>query len=182
MLSNVSPLSWVIFGLSVFGTVVLAWNVDPQTPAGRARIVGSTIAGIVALLTLCNGSLLGRRISSLEAGRYPRLGPEAWLRIAAALQNETPQTATIDAEGGDDIRDVVTEISKGLKSAHWHVAKLSLGGTLWDEGQGILVYHTEQATSAATALIGALQAEGLTVTDAGPCTTGNPVHIAFRRP
>lgn len=59
---------------------------------------------------------------------------------------------------------------------------MTLGGTLWGAGRGILVTHTGAAALAATGLIEALRAEGLPVSSAGECTTGLPVHIAFRRP
>jgi hypothetical protein len=59
---------------------------------------------------------------------------------------------------------------------------MRLGGTLWDDGKGIMIYHTQAAASAAAALMEALQLETLPVTDASDCTTGMPIHIAFRRP
>lgn len=179
---RISRLSWLIFALSVLGAIVLAWRVDPHTPAGAARIVGSAIAIIVAVLTLVNGARTGGRISAIEAGRYTRMRPGASRRIAERIQGENPQTATIDGEGGDDIREVAAVLGKALRSANWHVQPMRLGGTLWDDGKGIMVYHTEGAAPAATALIEALWAEGLPVTDAGDCTTGMPIHIAFRRP
>ncbi len=81
---------------------------------------------IVSVINLLTGGHAGARLSNIEAGRYPRLTPGASGRIRERLQNETPQTVTIDAEGGDDIRAVATEISKALKAARWDVQKLHL--------------------------------------------------------
>ena len=182
MLPRISRLSWLIFGLSVLGSVVLAWNVDAHTPAGTARIIGSGITGIVAVLTLVNAALTGGRLSAIEAGRYPRLRAGAASRIAERLKPEIPQTVTIAGEGGDDIREVVAMLREALLSANWQVRDMALGGTIWNGGRGIMVSHSEAAASASTALIEALRAEDLPVSYAGDSTTGMPVNIAFRRP
>jgi hypothetical protein len=182
MRPRISKFSWAIFALNVLGVVVLTWNVDPATPAGVARIVASGFAALAAILTLVNGAKLGARVSALERGRYPRLRDGAAQRITRRILGETAQTVTIAGEGGDDIREVASTLREALIAARWHLRDMNLGGTLWDGGTGILVYHTAVSTPAATALISALQAEGLAVTDAGGSTTGYPVHIAFRRP
>lgn len=178
---NVSWLSWLIFALSVAMVIVLTWNVDVHSSAGAARIAGSVIAVIVAVLTLANGARMGSRVTAIERGRYPRLRAGASGRIVARLQGELPQTVTIAAEGGDDIREVAAALVEALRAASWHVTEMGYG-TLWNGGRGILISHTEAAASAATALIEALKAEGLPASDAGNPSTGNPVHIAFRRP
>jgi hypothetical protein len=182
MLPRISWLSWLIFALSVLGSIVLAWNVDPHTRAGDARIVGSGITGIVAVLTLVSGAWTASRIAAIEAGRYPRMRPGASRRIAERIQRENPQTVTIDGEGGDDIREVAAVLNEALRSANWHVRPMRLDGTLWDAGAGIMVYRTAAAAPAAAALIEALRGETLPVTYAGDCATGMPVHVAFRRP
>lgn len=182
MLLGIPGLSWLTFALTILSLIVLTYDVDPHTPAGVARLVVSGILGVVAVLTLITGARIGRRISAIEAGRYPRMRPGASHRIAERIQLENPQTATIAGEGGDDIREVAAVLLEALRSANWHVRETSFGATLWNGGTGIMVYHTEAAAPAATALIEALKAEDLSVTHAGNCTTGLPVHIAFRRP
>jgi hypothetical protein len=182
MLWRISWLSWLTFTLSVLGAIVLTWHVDSHTSAGVARLVGSAIAVVVAVLALVAGAQTGRRISDIEAGRYPRLRPGASLRIAERIESEIPQTATIDGESGDDVREVAAVIVTALRSAKWHIGEVRFGGPLWDEGRGVMIHHTEAAAPAATALIEALKTEGLPVSDAGACTTGLPIQIAFRRP
>lgn len=179
---KISRLSWLIFALNVAALLILTWKIDPGTPTGVARIVASVVAAAAAMLTLVNGARTGRRIAALETGRYPRLRPGAADRIASRLLGETAQTVTIAGEGGDDIREVAAALHASLAIARWHVREMQLGGTLWDSGRGIMVYHSVAASAAATALVDALQAEGLPAVDAGDCTTGLPVHIAFRRP
>ncbi len=179
---NVSWLSWLIFALSVAMVIVLTWNVDVHSSAGAARIAGSVIAVIVAVLTLANGARMGSRVAAIERGRYSRLNSGASDRIAALLQDEIPQTATITGEQGDDVREVVAALVEALRSAKWHVREIELGGPVWNGGRGIEIRHTEAAASAATALMEALKAEGLPVSYAGTPTTGMPVQIAFRRP
>lgn len=182
MLPRIPWLSWLIFALSILGAIVLAWNVDPHTRAGVARIIGSGIAVIVAMLTLVGGTRTARRIAAIEAGRYPRPHSGASSRIAERIRGEIPQTVMIAAEGGDDIREVVAVLVDALRSANWHIRGEPQYGTLWSGGRGIMVHHAATATEAATALIDALGKEGLPVKDAGDSPSGLPVHIAFRRP
>lgn len=184
----VSRLPRAIFALSIVGGFV-AWCVASNPTAGAITLlglplslIGPAIAALVAALTLVYGRLIEKRVASIEAGRYPRMRPGAAERIAQRLEGETAQTATIDGEGGDDIREVAAVLQRALILAQWKVSKLHLSGTLWDEGNGILIYHTAAAARAAQALADVLKNEGLSVSDAGDCTTGNPVHIAFRRP
>jgi hypothetical protein len=172
-LLRIAWLSWLIFALSVIATIVLAL---------RISYVGLVISGVVALLTFVNGARLARRVAAIEAGRYPRMRPGASRRIADRIQGETPQTVTIDGESGDDIHKVAAVLNEALISSNWHVIYIRLGGTLWDGGTGIMIYHTPAAAAAATALIEALRAENLPVSYAGDSTTGMPVHIVFRRP
>jgi hypothetical protein len=179
---RISRLSWIIFWLSVVSALVLTWRVDPSTPAGVARLIATALAVTVAVLTLLNGGRVGERISAIEAGRYPRPRPGASVRIANAIRNETAQTVTIAGEGGDDIREVAEVLREALLTATWHIKEMQLGAALWDSGRGIMIYHTNAAGPASAALVEGLKAEGLPVEDAGDCTTGNPVHIAFRRP
>jgi len=182
VLLGISWLSWLICALSIASAIALAWNVDPQVMAGKVRLVASALATIVAFLVLVNGARSGRRIAALEAGRYPRIKPDAWRRIAKRVGLETAQMVTIDGEGGDDIREVAAGLLSALQEARWDVREMRLGGTLWGAGTGILIAHAAAAEVAATALIDALKAEGLPAASAGECTTGFPVHVAFRRP
>jgi hypothetical protein len=126
MRTKISVSAWVVFGLSVLALIVLTWGVDLHAPGGIARAGASAMLLIVSVINLLTGGHAGARLSNIEAGRYPRLTPGASGRIRERLQNETPQTVTIDAEGGDDIRAVATEISKALKAARWDVQKLHL--------------------------------------------------------
>ncbi|MEO8909520.1 MAG: hypothetical protein ABI408_04760, partial [Gemmatimonadaceae bacterium] len=89
---------------------------------------------VVELLTRATGTQIDKRVSAIEAGRYPRLLPGAASRIADRLQGETAQTATIAGEGGDDIREIGSVLLDALRSANWHVRETSLGATLWDSG------------------------------------------------
>lgn len=172
----------MILGLSVCSLAVLIWGINLATPGGIARLIGSVLAGAVAVLTFLDGARLGTRISEIERGRYRRLSPGAALRIADSIRHETPQTVQIFGEGGDDVREVVAVLREALEAANWDIRDTTLGATLWGDGMGIMIYHTAAATLAATALIAALKAEGLPAKYAGDSTTGLPVHIAFRRP
>lgn len=179
---GISWLAWLTlltFALCVFGVIVLMWNVNPHTPAGTARLIGSVVTGIVAVLTLISGALTGMRMTAIEVGRYPRLRAGAYRRIAERIQRECRQTVTMDVDGGDAVREVAVTLGKALRSAKWHVRPMRVDGPLWDNGKGIMVYHTEAAASAATALVAALRAEALPAADAGTCTTGTPIHIAL---
>jgi hypothetical protein len=182
VLRGISALSWVIFVLSTAGATVAAWGLDPNTGAGKARIVASILAGVVACLALVNGTRTGRRIAALEAGRYPRVDARAWQRVVSRLVGQTAQTVTIDGEGGDDVREIAAGLRDALQQANWDIRKMTLGAALWGAGRGICVYHTTAAAPAAIALIEGLTSEGLPAVDAGECTSGLPVHIAFRRP
>src|ERR1700678_1794845 len=134
------------------------------------------------LTQVARGVEIEKRVSAIEAGRYPRIHADAAGRIADRLQSETAQTATIAGEGGDDIREIGSVLMSALRLASWHVRETNLGATLWDSGTVIRISHTAAAAPAGAALIDALRAEGLPATDAGDCATGLPVHIAIRHP
>lgn len=125
---------------------------------------------------------MARRVRALESGRYPRISPAAWRRVAASLEGHNAQTVTIHGEAGDDIREVAAGLHEVLQAAHWDIREMVLGGTLWGAGRGILIAHATSAVPVAKVLIASLAAEGLPASDDGESTTGFPVHIAFRRP
>jgi hypothetical protein len=138
--------------------------------AGEGSSGASALSTSIAV-TLINGARGRRRISAIEAGRYPRVRRGAWDRVAQRVGQETAQTVKIDGEGGDDIREIAAGLRRALAAARWDIREMRLGGTLWGSGTGIQVSHTLSAAPAATALIGALQSEGLPATCAGECTT-----------
>lgn len=182
MISRISPISWTIFALTVVGAFVLALNVDLTTRLGVERLIASVLVLLAAALTLANGARVGARLAAIETGRYPRPKAGAVDRILQRIRSETAQTVTVDGEGGDDVREVAAVLRDALLAANWQIRDFNLGGSLFNGGRGILVYHTQAAASAATALIAALQDEGWPATYAGDCATGLPIQITFRRP
>jgi hypothetical protein len=153
-------LSWLMCALSVGSATAAAWCADPKSPQ---RLVASAINVIVAVLALVAGARMARRVRALESGRYSRISPVAWRRVASHLDAHNCQTVA----------------NPGAR-----VGRHPRGGcgTPWGAGRGILITYATFAAPVAKALIESVAVEGLPAAGDGDSTTGFSVHIAFRRP